>query len=404
MVQASFEKAKFFIDNVQLPPVKMETFVKDLLNLEIDHQLFKIQINSDYLKLSGYLTYDLNSSAACEFKGDVNLRMCAGTYLSNFITAFTNAVLDEYGSSVTKHEITSYLRGYVSIFIENPEFDSQAKGNMSKNISHLLVPLKSQFQKIAKNQYVKNIIQTIIERKTAKKVAKKVTKKKRVGVDNPLKDCLNIPGKILYIMEGESADGTLDPIRDKNSEAILPISGKILNVANSSMDKAVDSKKFKFILEALGVDLSKKNQTNFRYEKIKILCDADPDGQHIAVLLLIGLWYYAPELINNRRVSVILPPLYGINKGKTFIPLYHHTDLLKYPNDHIQRYKGIGEMNSSQLKVILKEQPKEYIVQPPKNEQESDAIVRCLTDTDLKRRLCLEKSKFNLNRLFDAVN
>ena len=81
------------------------------------------------------------------------------------------------------------------------------------------------------------------------------------------------------------------------------------------MDKAVDSKKFKFILEALGVDLSKKNQTNFRYEKIKILCDADPDGQHIAVLLLIGLWYYAPELINNRRVSVILPPLYGINKG-----------------------------------------------------------------------------------------
>lgn len=403
LVQASFEKAKFFIDSQELPPIKIETFIKSVLNLEDSHELFKIEFESNNIKLKGFITYDLDSMTASELKGDVNLRMCSGTYLSNFTTSYVNSILDEYGTSVTKNEILSYIRIYVSIFIENPEFDSQAKGNMSKNISHLLLPLKSQFQKIAKSQYIKNIIQTIIERKTLKKVAKKVVRKKRVGVDNPLKDCLNIPGKILYIMEGESADGTLDPIRDKNWEAILPISGKILNVANATIDKAVDSKKFKYILEALGVDLSKKNQNSFRYEKIKILCDADPDGQHIVVLLLLGLWYYAPALIKEGRVSIVLPPLYGITKGQKFIPLYQHSDIVKYSGQSIQRYKGIGEMNSSQLKVILKDQPMEYVVQAPKSQQECDAIIRCITDTDLKRRLCVDKSNFNLNRLFSAV-
>lgn len=402
LVQANFPQAKFRIDGHELPSITLQDFVKNVLDLDNNSTIYRVNLQTNQIQLRGFISYDLEGVQTPNVKGDVNLRMCSGVYLTNFTTAFSNAILNEFKNKISKNEIQHHLRCYVNLFIQNPEFDSQAKGNMSKNISHLLYPLEKQFEQIAKTNLIRSIVETLIDKKSLKKAARKITKKKRVGPDNPLKDCLNIPGKVLYIMEGESADGTLDPNRDKYTEAILPISGKILNVANASIEKAVDSKKFKFLLEALGIDLSKKSQT-YRYEKVKILCDADPDGQHIAVLLIIGLWYYARPLIEQRRVSIILPPLNGITKGNTFIPLYTPEDVAKYPGENIQRFKGLGEMNPSQLKVIVKDHPVEYIVQPPANKKEADNVIRCITDTELKRRLCVEKSTFNFNRLFSTI-
>lgn len=125
---------------------------------------------------------------------------------------------------------------------------------------------------------------------------------------------------------------------------------------------------------------------------------------HIAVLVVMGIWYYAPTLITNQKVSIILPPLWGLVKGKQFIPVYHHSELAKYQGYKVIRYKGLGEMNPEQLDVVVKQNPIEYIVQPPQSEEEVNALIRCLSDTELKRRLCQEKEKFNLNRLFDQIN
>lgn len=400
IVQAKFPNNKFFINNSELEKTDMDNFVKEMLGLDQNHILYRVNYKTSYIDLNGYITYDLNNHT--DIKGDVNLRMCSGTYLTNFQTLFYNSVLETYKNlDLTRNDILSCFKGYISIFLSNPEFDSQAKTNMTKNVSHLIHPIQTQLKVIVKSQYIKECINQIIERKTIKRVSKKIPKKKlRVSSDSPLKDCLQIPGRMLYIMEGESADGTLGSIRDKYSEAILPISGKILNVVKASLDKAVNSKKFKFLLEALGVQMGKP-QTKFRYDRIRILCDADPDGMHIAVLILIAIWKFAPKLIIEQKVSVVLPPLCGITKGKQFIPIYSEADIAKYQNTNtFQRYKGIGQMNPNQLKVIIKDNPIEYFPKPPATKSEEEAILRCISDTELKRRLCREKESFNLNRLF----
>lgn len=403
LVYANFPQSTFIVNGGKLQYESLDNYVREIIGLSPDHVLFKINLKTDKISLQSLITYDLDGATAADIKGDVNLRNCGGTYLTNFTTAFVNAVINEYGDKLSKTEILSNFRCYISMLMQNPEFDSQSKANMTKGISVLLQPLKDQFEKVAKSSFVKTAIQTILDRKTIKKAAKKVQRKKRVSAENPLKDCLQTPGKILYVMEGESADGTLGDIRDRNTEAILPVSGKILNVVKAGIDQVVDSKKFKFILEALGIDLGKKDQTSFRYEQVKILCDADPDGMHIAVLLIMAFWYYAPALINNGKVSIILPPLYGVTKGKQFIPIYHTADVAQYSGYKVQRYKGIGEMNPDQLEVVVKHRPLEYVVCAPANKAEADAMVRCLSDTELKRRLCQDKERFNLNRLFELV-
>lgn len=275
LVHTDLKEANFIINDKKIEYETLEEFTKEFFGLNPDSKLFKLTLDEKQIKLNAFITYDLAGNSASELRGDVNFRTCAGTYLTNFTTAFINAITTEYGDKLSRTEILSHFRGYVHLFLQNPDFDSQSKTNMIKSIAPHLQSMRLQFENVAKSQYVKDIIQSIIDQKTLKKAAKKVTKKSRVSSTNPLKDCLKIPGEILYIMEGESADGTLD--RDKKTEAVLPISGKILNVVNSTVDKVVESKKFKFLLEALGVSIGKKNQTDFRYNRVRILCDADPD-------------------------------------------------------------------------------------------------------------------------------
>jgi DNA gyrase subunit B len=223
---------------------------------------------------------------------------------------------------------------------------------------------------------------------TAAKVLK--TKKTRVSSDNPLKDCAKVPGKTLYLLEGDSAEGTLKQIRDTQVEAIFPLSGKIMNAIDKSIDKAIESKKIKYLLEAIGVDLTKKNQTAFRYEKVKILADADSDGLHIIVLAVVALWKYAPSLVSNRQVSMLLPPLYGAVKKKEFIPIYNYSDVDIYAQKGytITRFKGLGEMNPDQLAEVIYNKPVEYVIEPPSTPREGEMVVMCLTDSIIKREIC----------------
>lgn len=396
LVSAKFPNSKIYINNELIQNYTMEEFARNQLELSEDIPIFTIAND----KCQFFLTYDLEGLSSPFIKGDVNLHLCGGYYQNNFQTIVSNIIVSKYG--VTKSESISNLRAYISLIVSNPEFDSQTKSNMTKNMNSEFMKLNSELERfLIYNPYLKSSIETILQNKNMKKVSKKIVRKKRISAQNGFKDCQNSPGDILYIMEGKSADGSLSQIRDKRTEAILPISGKIMNVAKNSVDKAVDSKKFKFLLEVLGVQLNKKVQ-DFRYNKVKILCDADPDGLHINVLVILGLWYYAPQLVKEGRVIVILPPLYGAMKGKQFIPIYDVSQLPNYNGYEISRFKGIGEMSPSQLDVVIKN-PFEYIVTAPSDQDENDNIIRCITDSSLKKKLC-EDNRFNLETLLRFAN
>jgi len=404
LVTSKFKRSEIVIDGKIVPKGTLEQFARFKLGLAEDIQLYKVNVKQpnsiDEVKV--YFTYDLNGQNQSVVQGDVNLHICNGTYLTNFITLITKCITKKYG--LTKADGQTKLRAYVSLITSSVEFDSQSKSTMTRNMNGLMNLAERDINRfITNSSYLKDIFTAIAERKSFSKAARKMSKKKkRISAQDGFKDCLDTPGDILYVMEGKSADGSLSQIRKRQSEAILPISGKIINVTKANIEKAINSKKFKFLLEVLGVNLKNVNQQNYRYKHVKLLCDADPDGLHIVVLVTMGIWYYAPSLIKNRQVSVILPPLYGAIKGKQFIPLYSLNETNNYPNHQILRFKGIGEMSPEQLEVIIRNAPKEYILTPPDNQAHANEIIRCVTDTDLKRRLCEDK-RFTLNTLFKAI-
>jgi len=404
LVTSKFINCEIIINGKTVPKGTLEQFARYKLGLTDDIQMFKMNIKqqSSIEEAIVYFTYDLNGQNQSEIYGDVNLHICNGTFLTNFVSLITKCITKKY--ELSKNEGQSKLRAYVSLITQHMEFDSQSKATMTRNMNSLFSLAENDMTKlISVSTYLNDIFTEIVNRKSFSKAANKVSKKmKRISAQDGFKDCLDTPGGILYIMEGKSADGSLSQIRDRKTEAILPISGKILNVTKSNIEKSVNSKKFKFLLEVLGVNLKSVNQTDYRYKHIKMLCDADPDGLHIVVLVTMGIWYYAPNLIKNNQVTVILPPLYGAVKGKKFIPLYSINETFNYPDYQILRFKGIGEMSPEQLEVVIRDSPKEYVLSAPSSKEEQDNIIRCITDTELKRRLC-EDNRFTLNTLFKAI-
>lgn len=401
LTKATFPNANLYINGQEIVMESLDEFAKQRLDLPVDVNLLNHKIKFPNLNLDCYFTYDLNSSAAPITAGAVNLRVCTGRFLTNFSTLFANCITEIYGNVLTKNEILSHFRLFITSFIPDPQFDSQSKVNMSKDLSIEMAQGREDLKRLLLNPFIKEIIQTLINNKSLKSVKKKITKTRgRVTAKNPLRDCLKTPGKTLWLLEGDSAMGNLLKIRDTKYEGVYPLTGKIPNVVSKTITQVADSKKIRYLFEALGAELKPNSkQTDFRYEEIKILCDADPDGHHIIVLLLILNWFYFPYFLNNQKLTIIVPPLYGAyDKNKKFIPLYSAQEAMKYKN--YRRYKGIGEMNEDQLEVVIRGGGIEYIPQPPKTQSEAEALIRCLDDVELKRRLCLEKDKFKLENLF----
>lgn len=403
LIKATYPKCNIIFNNKTLNELKFEDFIRDKLEINDEIPLFEVFDNNCRL----FFTYDTLSKQAPYVTGDVNLNICEGSFSSNVTTLVYNIVKEYLGNDkITKNDILGQFRGYISLNVINPRFDSQTKSRLVSNVTSTVNTLKIKILNLITNKkFFLDHFNTILETK-AQANAAKVLKgtKQRVSSSNPLKDCLNTPGKTLYIVEGESAGGTLLQIRNKKTEAVFPLTGKILNSIDKSIDKAVESKKIKFLLEAIGVDLSKKTQTSYRYEQIKIVADADEDGKHIVTLTAVALWKYSSNLVNNKKVSILLPPLYGATKGKQFIPIYNIADTQQYESQGftITRFKGLGEMNPSQLKEIIYNSPREYIIEPPKDLKESEIIIKCLTDTQLKRTICKD-SRFGLEKLLQLL-
>lgn len=404
LIKSIYSKCNLYFNDKEIPKITAEKFVRTKLDLSDEVPIFY----ADEKDCQVFFTYDITGSKTPIVLGDINLNICEGSFASNFTTLFYN-IVNSYidNDKITRSDILNNLRAYISLNVVNARFDSQTKTRLVSNVSSIVNALKVKILNVISNKkFFIEHFSILIEEK-AKASAAKVLKgtKSRVSSNNPLKDCLNIPGKILYIVEGESAGGTLLQIRNKKTEAIFPLTGKILNSIDKSIDKAIESKKIKHLLEAIGIDLSKEKQSSFRYDEIKIIADADSDGKHIVTLAAIALWKYANNLVVNHKVKVVLPPLYGASKGKQFIPIYDFNEVANYKNQGytITRFKGLGEMNPSQLKEIVYNFPMEYSIEPPKNLKESEIVIKCLTDTSLKRTICKD-DRFGADKLLALIN
>jgi DNA gyrase subunit B len=270
------------------------------------------------------------------------------------------------------------LTAVISIKVQEPQFEGQTKtklgnsevmGAVDQAISADLANYLEENPKDAK-QIVQKVILAATARHAARK-ARELVQRKNVlsgaGLPGKLADCAEKDPAIceLYLVEGDSAGGTAKQGRDRHFQAIMPLRGKILNVEKAMQHKIFENEEIKNIFTALGVTIGTEedskalNLEGLRYHKIIIMTDADVDGSHITTLIMTFLFRYMTELIQEGYLYIATPPLYLIRKGKNERYCWSEDERIatvkefsKNGSDsgiHIQRYKGLGEMNAEQL-------------------------------------------------------
>ncbi len=297
-----------------------------------------------------------------------------GTHVSGFKTALTR-VINDYAikrgalkkEKLTGDDVREGLTAIISVKLKEPQFEGQTKTKLGNSevkgiVDSITTSALSEF--FEENPAVaKKILQkclSALKARQAAKKAKELVRRKNAfgsgGLPGKLADCSNKKREKteLYIVEGQSAGGTAKGARDKEFQAILPLKGKILNVEKSNPNKALASKEISNIITATGTGVGDNfDITKLRYNKIIIMTDADVDGQHIKTLLLTLFYRYMPQLIEAGHVFIAVAPLYKITKGGKNYYVYSDKELketiAKIGKAEISRFKGLGEMNDSQL-------------------------------------------------------
>jgi len=305
-----------------------------------------------------------------------------GTHLSGFRRGLTNTLkkyadasgmLDKLKFDIAGDDFREGLTAIISVKVGEPQFEGQTKtklGNrevtsaVSQAVSEMLENYLEENPADAKT-----IVQKVILAATARHAARKareMVQRKTVmsggGLPGKLSDCSEQdPEKCeVFLVEGDSAGGTAKQGRDRKFQAILPLRGKILNVEKAMQHKVFENEEIRNIFTALGVTIGTEedskalNISKLRYHKVVIMCDADVDGSHISTLILTFFFRYMKELVENGNVYIATPPLYLVKKGAKKEYAWNDAErdvFMKEFGDgsKIQRYKGLGEMNASQL-------------------------------------------------------
>lgn len=306
-----------------------------------------------------------------------------GTHLSGFRRGLTrtlksyadkSGMLDKLKFEITGDDFREGLTVVISVKVAEPQFEGQTKtklgnsdvmGAVDQMTSELVSIYLEENPKEAK-QIVSKVILSATARHAARKARELVQRQTVLGVaglPGKLADCSDSdPVKCeIFLVEGDSAGGTAKQGRDRNTQAILPLRGKILNVEKAMQHRVLDSEEIKNIYTALGVsigtaeDSKALNMEKLRYHKVVIMTDADVDGSHIATLILTFFFRYMRELIEQGHVYIATPPLYLVRKGKQERYCWSEEDRIKYQEElgqtgvSVQRYKGLGEMSETQL-------------------------------------------------------
>ena len=301
-----------------------------------------------------------------------------GTHVSGFRTALTRCLnnyarregfLKEKDENFSGEDVREGLTAVVSVKIREPQFEGQtkaklgsveAKGAVEDAVSESLTDYLERNPTDAK-AIIENCMLATKARLAAKAARQTVLRKgilEGLTLPGKLADCLSKDPEEseLYIVEGDSAGGSAKMGRDRRFQAILPLKGKILNVERARLDKMLANKEVKSLIIALGTAIAEDfNIENLRYHRIIIMTDADVDGSHIRTLLLTLFYRYFKPIMNAGYIYIAQPPLYKIQSGKTAHYAYNDEQKEKVlkeigkTNVSIQRYKGLGEMNSEQL-------------------------------------------------------
>ncbi len=342
------------------------------------HPIISTHAERDNVDVEVAMQYtDTYSDQIYAFANNINT-IEGGMHLQGFRQAVTTAVngyarkrgmLKESDGSLSTDDIMEGLTAVVSVKLQDPQFEGQTKtklGNAKvRSIVYGLLNERLEFFFEENPKQARIIIDKCMQAQRAREAAKKardLSRRKNAlegsGLPGKLVDCKNNnPAESeIFLVEGDSAGGTAKGGRDPNSQAILPLRGKIINVEKARLDKVLSNEEIRTMITAFGTGFGDEfDVAKLRYHKIIIMTDADVDGSHIRTLLLTFFYRQMRPLVMDGYVYIAQPPLYGIKKGKKQWWAFSEADLKTVldgadPKDfQIQQYKGLGEMDAEQL-------------------------------------------------------
>jgi len=361
-----------FLDGTRMP------LIEDVIYMEGEKQGIPVEIAMVYND-----SYNENLHS---YVNNINTHE-GGTHLAGFRRGLTRTLkkyADNSGATqklkfeISGDDFREGLTAVISVKVQEPQFEGQTKTKLGNNevmgavdiaVSEMLENYLEEHPRDAK-QIVEKVILAATARHAARKARELVQRKGAFsggGLPGKLADCQSKDASAseLFLVEGDSAGGTAKQGRNREFQAILPLRGKILNVEKAMQHKILDNEEIRNIYTALGVHIGTEedskalNMTKLRYHKVVIMCDADVDGSHIQTLIMTFFFRHMQALIESGHLYIATPPLYQVKKGKEQVYCWNEAErdavieAMKRGNKeasvHVQRYKGLGEMNAEQL-------------------------------------------------------